>query len=98
MPTLINLRRRWSSRASQSLLGELSWQLGGLSAMGAARVTGNLLILIIVRILDASWARAARGRRHYRHDYRPAYDHERRVTSWNCADPNLPQFPAGNRD
>ena len=53
MPTLINLPRRWSSRASQSLLGELSSQVGGFSEMGAAQVTGNLLILITVQILDA---------------------------------------------
>jgi hypothetical protein len=35
------------------IVGGLSSQVGGLSAMGAAQVTGNLLILIIVRILDA---------------------------------------------
>jgi hypothetical protein len=51
MPTLISLPRRWSSRVSQSLLGGLSSQVGGLSAMGAAQVTGHLLILIIVRII-----------------------------------------------
>ena len=96
MPTLINLPRRWSSRASQSLLGGLSSQVGGLSAMGAAQVTGNLLIQLPFEYWTRylTWARAARGRRHYRHDYRPAYDLERRVAGWNCADPNLPQFLA----
>jgi hypothetical protein len=34
------------------IVGGSSSQLGGLSTMAAARVTGDLLILIIVRILD----------------------------------------------
>jgi uncharacterized membrane protein len=35
------------------IVGELSSQVGGFSAMGAAQVTCNLLILNAVRILDA---------------------------------------------